>query len=91
LCERLIVSLYFIYWPACGKSFDPKVRVPPPEQVFKTGNTDLETVEKPEQFPLFAVDQARAGAQRNVTGTVNSDMTCDVSRSHGQRRAPGPQ
>jgi hypothetical protein len=55
--------------PARGKSFDPKVTIPPPEQVFKTDNTDLETVERPEQFPLFAVDQARGGAQRNVTGT----------------------
>lgn len=62
--DRLVICLLPA---ACGKSFDPKIGAPPPAQVFETSNTELETVENPEQFPLRAADQLAAAAQYDVT------------------------
>ena len=63
---------------ACEKKSNPADGAPPPAQVIQSGNNDVVSVDKPEQFPLIAADGIEAANTLNVTGTVNPDISREV-------------
>ena len=62
----------------CNKKSDPAEGLPPTAQIVETGNLDLVSVEKPEQFPLAAAERVEAAGQLQVTGSVNPDIAREV-------------
>jgi cobalt-zinc-cadmium efflux system membrane fusion protein len=64
--------------PACKKEFNAADGAAPPAQVVETGNADLVTVDKPDQFPLVAAEKLEAEAKLNVTGAVFPDISREI-------------
>ena len=62
----------------CSKKSDPSDGLPPPAQIVETGNLDLVTVDKPEQFPVVAAERIEAANELQVTGSVNPDIAREV-------------
>ena len=64
---------------ACkAKQFNPADGAPQPVQQTETGDMSLVSVDKPNLFPLAAVQAMNAPAELNVTGTVTPDVTREV-------------
>ncbi len=68
----------FIAILGCSKKSDPGDGLPPPAQIVQTGNLDLVTVDKPEQFPVVAAERIEAANALQVTGSVNPDIAREV-------------
>jgi cobalt-zinc-cadmium efflux system membrane fusion protein len=68
----------FIAILGCSKKSDPADGLPPSAQIVQTGNLDLVTVDKPEQFPVVAAERIEAANELQVTGSVNPDIAREV-------------
>jgi cobalt-zinc-cadmium efflux system membrane fusion protein len=68
----------FVSITACKKEFAPGDGAPPSPQVVPTGDMSLVTVDKPDQFPLVAAEQADGSAELKVTGAVFPDVSREV-------------
>ncbi len=67
-----------VFLAACKKEFLAADGAAPSAQVIKTNNTDLVTVDKPDQFPLVAAEKLEAEAKLNVTGAVFPDVSREI-------------
>jgi cobalt-zinc-cadmium efflux system membrane fusion protein len=63
---------------ACKKEFKPSDGAPPSPQVVPTGDMSLVTVDKPDQFPLFAAEKQEASSELTATGSVLPDINREV-------------
>jgi cobalt-zinc-cadmium efflux system membrane fusion protein len=63
---------------ACKDKSNPADGVPKPAKIVEAGNTDLISVDKPEQFPLATAEQVDLAGQLQVTGSVNPDIAREV-------------
>lgn len=63
---------------SCRKEFNPSDGASPSPQVIETGNANLVTVDKPDQFPLVAAEKLEAEAKLNVTGAVFPDISREI-------------
>jgi membrane fusion protein, heavy metal efflux system len=68
----------FCSMTACKKEFSAGDGAPPSPQVVPTGDMSLVTVDKPDQFPLVAAEQAEGSAELKVTGAVFPDVSREV-------------
>ena len=68
----------FVSITACKKEFSAEDGAPPSPQVVPTGDMSLVTVDKPDQFPLVAAEQAEGSAELKVTGAVFPDVSREV-------------
>lgn len=59
---------------ACEKKSSPATGAPPPTQVIHVSDSNMVTVDHPEQFPLVASIPYQDASDLNVTGTVNPDV-----------------
>lgn len=59
---------------ACEKKSDPAAGAPPQTQVIHVSDSNMVTVDHPEQFPLVASTPYQAASDLSVTGTVNPDI-----------------
>ena len=62
----------------CNKQSNPADGLPPSAQIVETGNLNLVTVDKPEQFPLTAAERVDVADQLQVTGSVFPDIAREV-------------
>jgi len=63
----------------CGESKgDPKAEAPPPAKVEHEQDTNVISVDHPEQFPLATAEEHRAASQLQVTGVVSPDVSRNV-------------
>ena len=67
-----------VFTVACNKTSNPADGLPPSAQIVETGNLDLVTVDKPNQYPLAVAEQIEAADQLQVTGSVNPDIAREV-------------
>jgi cobalt-zinc-cadmium efflux system membrane fusion protein len=63
---------------ACKKAFSPGDGAPPPQQVVKSGDPSLVSVDKPDQFPLVTAEKVEAAAQLQATGSVFPDVSREI-------------
>lgn len=63
---------------ACSKKFDPASGASPAPQVVSAGNSDVVTVEHPEEFALVAAGQVDAPRRLSVTGSVFPDINREI-------------
>ncbi len=63
---------------SCRKEFNPSDGASPSPQVIETGNANMVTVDKPDQFPLVAAEKLEAEAKLNVTGAVFPDISREI-------------
>lgn len=59
---------------ACEKESDSATGAPPPTQIIHVSDSNVVTVDHPEQFPLVTSAPYQAASDLNVTGTVNPDV-----------------
>lgn len=59
---------------ACEKQSDSATGAPPPTQIIHVSDSNVVTVDHPEQFPLVTSAPYQAASDLNVTGTVNADV-----------------
>jgi cobalt-zinc-cadmium efflux system membrane fusion protein len=59
---------------ACEKQSDSATGAPPPTQIIHVSDSNVVTVDHPEQFPLVTSAPYQAASDLNVTGTVNPDV-----------------
>ena len=62
----------------CNKQSNPADGLPPSAQIVETGNLNLVTVDKPEQFPLAVAERVDVADQLQVTGSVFPDIAREV-------------
>jgi cobalt-zinc-cadmium efflux system membrane fusion protein len=62
----------------CNKQSNPADGLPPSAQVVETGNLNLVTVDKPEQFPLAVAERVDVADQLQVNGSVFPDIAREV-------------
>jgi cobalt-zinc-cadmium efflux system membrane fusion protein len=62
----------------CNKQSNPADGLPPSAPIVETGNLNLVTVDKPEQFPLAAAERVDVADQLQVTGSVFPDIAREV-------------
>src|ERR1035441_3469577 len=62
----------------CNKQSNPTDGLPPSAQVVETGNLNLVTVDKPEQFPLAVAERVDVADQLQVNGSVFPDIAREV-------------
>ena len=62
----------------CNKQSSPADGLPPSAQIVETGNLNLVTVDKPEQFPLATAERVDVADQLQVTGSVFPDIAREV-------------
>lgn len=68
----------FVSITACKKEFSAADGAPPSPQVVPTGDMSLVSVDRPDQFPLVAAEQAEGSAELKVTGAVFPDISREV-------------
>jgi cobalt-zinc-cadmium efflux system membrane fusion protein len=68
----------FLPLAGCKGKFDPASGAPSPAQVVTTGNSDLISVDHPEQFPVTAAGQIDEPDKLNVTGSVTPDISREI-------------
>jgi cobalt-zinc-cadmium efflux system membrane fusion protein len=76
VCNLTLVACLLL--SGCQKKFNPTDGAPPQAQVVSAGDMSLVTVDKPDQFPMIAVDKVEAAAELNVTGSVFPDIAREV-------------
>ena len=62
----------------CNKQSNPADGLPPSAQIVETGNLNLVTVDKPEQFPLAVAERVDVADQLQATGSVFPDIAREV-------------
>ena len=62
----------------CNKQSNPADGLPPSAPIVETGNLNLVTVDKPEQFPLAVAERVDVADQLQVTGSVFPDIAREV-------------
>ena len=72
-CLAVCISL-----SACKKGFNPADGAAPAQQVVKSGDPSLVTVDNPDQFPLVRADKVEAAAQLQATGSVFPDVSREI-------------
>jgi membrane fusion protein, heavy metal efflux system len=82
--KRFYVGFLVFIWlsamlSGCGDSKgDPKAEAPPPAKVEHEQDTNVISVDHPEQFPLATAEEHRAASQLQVTGVVSPDVSRNV-------------
>ena len=62
----------------CNKQSNPADGLPPSAPIVETGNLNLVTVDKPEQFPLTAAERVDVADQLQASGSVFPDIAREV-------------
>ena len=62
----------------CNKQSNPADGLPPSAQIVETGNLNLVTVDKPEQFPLAVAERVDVADQLQASGSVFPDIAREV-------------
>jgi cobalt-zinc-cadmium efflux system membrane fusion protein len=82
--KRSSLGFVFFCWlgalgAGCGDSKgDPKAEAPPPAKVVREQDTNVISVEHPEQFPLATAEEHRSVSQLQATGVVSPDVSRNV-------------
>lgn len=72
-CLALTLSL-----AACGKKFNPSSGAPPAAKVVEVSNSDVVTVQHPQDFQLVTAGRVDAPNRLSVTGSVTPDINREV-------------
>ena len=98
--KRFYVGFLVFIWlsamlSGCGDSKgDPKAEAPPVAKVQREQDTNVISVDHPEQFPLATAEEHRAASQLQVTGVATTgggwaaSGTTDASKAAGSGFSP---
>lgn len=80
LLATALMQAFLILLAGCSAEgkVDPAAGAPPPAKVEDESNSDLFTVDRPDQFPLAVADRRVMSPELNVTGTVSPDVSRNV-------------